>query len=266
MWSILKKKRSAKMVSIKASFSYQESFDYIFNDFIIILLSAGLRTEGMFFDYRRLKVIPDRLKKSYLSTPEVIEMMSFVFEEKEPEIYLSGDKYFSEVLLPETFTFSRTISPDKAFLGFSFAEGNLDVANLDKFIGEFSNKQLDFVSLVDVEYGLSAKENWQKAYYPSEHNGFVKGDESVWAQSPIVYIDSIGIIPWTASTYWFGSGFFAAIDKSKVMSFAEAEEITELPNGVVKMVLHKQLIVDSDKENTRKRAAFKRHLGIEWPK
>ena len=63
--------------------------------------------------------------------------------------------------------------------------------------------------------------------------------------------------------YWFGGMTFDNyIPKEKILAFTDAEEVTELPNGIVYVHLYKDMLKGHEPQAQRRQLAFRHHLGL----
>ena len=63
--------------------------------------------------------------------------------------------------------------------------------------------------------------------------------------------------------YWFGGMTFDNyIPKDRILAFTDAEEVTELPNGIVYVHLYKNMFKGHEPEAQRRQLAFRKHLGL----
>ena len=65
-----------------------------------------------------------------------------------------------------------------------------------------------------------------------------------------------------AAHFWFGDLIYKDIPKERILSFGQAHEIRELPNGIIYVNLYEDTFNGNLPENQVKQEAFKEHLGL----
>lgn len=218
-------------------------------------LSKFLRSGGLFEGKRMVKSGQDLYRALEADSKNTLgQFVDFPFREDETRkffsIATSNAREFDSISLRgdiDDFSYSNTVSILSNIDSNSFHSGffaDADYLDLQK---QVHRNQYKYTG------GLKEDKSWG-----DKNRVLVKGRPGRGAGIP----NKGGLLETGAAHFWFGDLIYKDIPRDRILSFDQAHEIKELPNGIIYVNLYEGTFNGNLPENQAKQEAFKEHLGL----